>query len=409
MNLLRAEWGQLDSHELRILLNERIGGPGQYDSQATEPDRFYLPLARENCRVVLKYRDRRIASIEPGSAFDSAEWERIAEEIEISVLTGPTKVGRDFSFCSFRVQGSWRGERSGVQILPPPPDAPSAEVEMAEHPFVLEFPLQVTRLWPITNHRRLREHRNLTLLLNTLLAGRTNLQVRRSDHFWACIHRDAGDPEIRWVQNSYHAKLGNCVLDSPSSLTTERIEEIEPERYYTEVIGVDGLGLRVPADLDDSICLYQQLPPAQKKKFDRAVFWLDFASRQWHVSVSASFAALVSGIESLTDRGQIHRFKCPVCQDFCQHEIPGATERFRAFLEQYAPGPSMKKRRTAMYALRSGILHGSELMTIDEDIAFGWDPPWWSERQLHEELSGLTRIAMRNWLKDWFDAKASSQ
>jgi hypothetical protein len=40
------------------------------------------------------------------------------------------------------------------------------------------------------NHRRLREHRDLTLLLNTLLRGRTNLQPRRSNHFWASIPCD---------------------------------------------------------------------------------------------------------------------------------------------------------------------------------------------------------------------------
>jgi hypothetical protein len=26
-------------------------------------------------------------------------------------------------------------------------------------------------------------------------------------------------------------------------------------------------------------------------------------------------------------------------------------------------------------------------------------PPGWNERELHQELEGLTRIALRNWLK----------
>jgi len=47
-----------------------------------------------------------------------------------------------------------------------------------------------------------------------------------------------------------------------------------------------------------------------------------------------------------------------------------------------------------------GILHGNELMQIDQDLVFGWDLPWWEERQLHEDLWGLTRIALRNWLKE---------
>jgi hypothetical protein len=52
-----------------------------------------------------------------------------------------------------------------------------------------------------------------------------------------------------------------------------------------------------------------------------------------------------------------------------------------------------------MYSLRSGILHGSELMQLDQDLAFGWDPPWWKERELHDELWTITRLAVRNWLK----------
>jgi hypothetical protein len=59
----------------------------------------------------------------------------------------------------------------------------------------------------------------------------------------------------------------------------DRLEEIEPEEYYTEV-GNDGRGLWVPADLDEPICCYLGLLPGDKAKFDRATFWLDMASRQ---------------------------------------------------------------------------------------------------------------------------------
>ena len=83
-----------------------------------------------------------------------------------------------------------------------------------------------------------------------------------------------------------------------------------------------------------------------------------------------------------------------------QHEVPGATRRFKEFLDTHAPGASLAKRRDAMYSLRSGILHGSELMQLDQDRAFGWDPPYWNEHELNDELWGLTRVALRNWLKN---------
>jgi hypothetical protein len=175
-NLLSTTWRNLDSFELRLLLDKRIGGPGQYDGLPNNPNKLYLPLAGSSCRIGLTFRDKKIIAIEPGPAFDAAHWGRVSEEIEKSLLAGPLKVGREYSFSSFRVLGSWRGDRSGVQIVPPPDDAPRAHVEMADHPFILEFPIKESDFWPITNHRRLREHRNLTLLLNVLLAGRTSLQ-----------------------------------------------------------------------------------------------------------------------------------------------------------------------------------------------------------------------------------------
>jgi hypothetical protein len=206
-------------------------------------------------------------------------------------------------------------------------------------------------------------------------------QPRRPHGFWGCLTTDPNKPEYRWVNNQFWSPLNAVVLDTPSRLSIDRLEEIEAGRYFTEVIGSDGLGLRVPTDLDESICKYQRLDSARRKDFDRAAFWLDMASRQWNISMSASFAALVSSVESLiNNRGR------------------GSAARFRNFLERHAPGISLEERRKKMYELRSGILHGSELLTIDQDISFGWDPPWWNERELHSELWTLTRTAMRNWL-----------
>ncbi len=70
-NLLRETWTDLDSYELRLLLRERLGGgPGQYDGN---DDKLYLPLARTEPRLVLTFVGRKIATVEPGAAFDAAE------------------------------------------------------------------------------------------------------------------------------------------------------------------------------------------------------------------------------------------------------------------------------------------------------------------------------------------------
>ena len=115
--------------------------------------------------------------------------------------------------------------------------------------------------------------------------------------------------------------------------------------------------------------------------------------------MSLSFTALVSAIEALSERGVEHRLYCPDCEKLIPHESPGATERFRAFLEQYSAGMLDKNRRSQIYSLRSGILHGSKLLALDFDLAHGWDPPWWNERELHTDLWRVTSAAMRNWLR----------
>lgn len=379
-DLLQSGWTDLDSAELRFILLQRIGGPGQYDGRDSNPNTFYLPLAGSSCRIKLTFSgSKQIVGIEPGPAFDAAQWEEVVEEIE---RTGPYKVGRDCSFSTFRVDGSWRGKCSAVQILPPPADAPRAPVEMAKHPFIVEYPVKVSDLWPITNFRRMREHRQLTFLLNVLLAGGTTIQPRRSRHLWAVVpEKGISGQEVKWVQEFYFAKIGKAVRDELSPPAAETLEEVDAETYY-ETVGHDGRGLRVPADLDDSICCYMRLSKANRDKFSRAGFWMDIASRQWTVSISASFASLVIAVEALGARDL------------------RPTERFRNFIEQYAPGASLANRRSEMYALRSDILHGSGLMEMDQDAHFGWAPPEQNENNLMDELWGLTRIAMRNWIKN---------
>ncbi len=378
-NLYKTSWADLYVGELRCILQERIGGPGQYRDRSKNPRTFYLPLADSSCEIIVTFsEDKQILRIELGPAFDVTKWEQVVNDIE---SPGPIKVGRDCSFSSFRVVGSWRGMRSGVQILPPPADAPRAPYEMAEHPFVLEYPLKTSDLWPITNYRRIREHLRLTLLLNILIAGRTCVQPRRSRHLWATVPGNGEHSlEIKWVQEFFLADFGEAVVDHLLRADGERIKEIEPGAYYTSVCH-DGRTLQVPADLDDLICCYTQLSAKTRASFDRASFWMDMASRQWTMSFSAVFASLAIAVEALGDRAL------------------KATERFRKFIEQYAPGGGLESRRKEMYALRSDILHGSALMEMDQEGDFGWAPPEQNEKDLMDELWGLTGIAVRNWLK----------
>ena len=204
-------------------------------------------------------------------------------------------------------------------------------------------------------------------------------------------------PNIHWAQEFYFAPLDEVVSDSMAAPADTLIEEVESAAYY-ETIGYDGRGLRVPSDLDSSLCAYMRLPPDRWEVFHRAMWWMSAASRFGYRYMSASFIALVSAIESLTEQGISHRVFCPECNELTQHHSPGVTESFRRFLETYAPAASLRRRRTEIYELRSNLVHGGTLMELDEGRGGGWDPPWERERRLHDELSGLTRLALRNWL-----------
>ncbi len=400
-NLLRDSWADLDQADLRLLLQEQIGRPGQYDG---DDNVIHLPLAREECRVSVTFKGAKIVAIEPGLAFDRQEWDRICAEIEGPIQKGPQKIGRELGFSTHRVDGWWRGERSRVQILPPPEGAPLTN-EDADNPFVLEFPIQDAGVWPttnysITNQRRRREHQKLTLLLNLQLIGTTKFLRERRRNFWANVN-PGGEWKFEWVQEWYFADFGQIVVQELSAPVGKELEVLTSDSYYKGVIGLDGRGLRVPDDLDESICTYQSLPAALQAKFDRATYWFSMASRQWEDSMSASYASLVSAAEALTpEDGTKHWVYCVKCEKSITHDVPGATAKFRSFFETYAPDSGLKDRRKKIYELRSKILHGSDLMQLDQGRAFGWDPPWWNEREMNTELWGLMRTAARNWLKD---------
>ena len=396
-NLLSGR--DLDSTELRILLHELIGG-GQAKLKLPNPNKFYLPEAGPNCRVVLTLKNKKVIAIEPGQAFDETQWQTINNEIDKSLLAGPTRIGRDFSFSGYRVIGSWRGENSGVQILPSAANVPSAPVELADHPFVLEFPFMASTSNSITSYRRLRKHRDLTLLLNILLIGGVKSMWYRPASFWAA-DLDNIDQGSKWVQQSFFAPLGSCVADALSS-ATHPLQELPPHEYEA-IRGHDGEGLRVPSNLDQSIRSYESLSASNREKFDRAAFWFGIASEMRNVSVSASFAAFASAIESLTARGKRHSYKCLVCGRDTDHEFPGPTRLFRNFLDTYASDASLVEEReqiNQMYEMRSAILHGSDVMELDQSIpTMTWSPWGFKEQELYNSTWKVTRAALRNWLK----------
>jgi len=388
-------WPNLQATELMVLLHERMGGTWQGDLSVRRPSKLYIPMFGPTCRVMLKFDGPKIVAIEPGEAFDTTQWEQISNEIENSVLRGPTRVGREYSFSSRRVTGSWRGRHSGVQILPPPSNAPHPTIQPADYPFILEFPLMNASIDHLTNHRRIRKHRDLTLLLNILLFGGAKLMGLRPPHVWVLDLDDLGR-NSEWVPQGFRAPLGPAIIDSLSAPAADQLEEVAPEQYDEVVVSDE---LRVPSDLDESICLYEALLGVDREKFDRAAFWFSTSSRMWDISMSASFAALAFAIESMTTGSNVHEVQCHACGSPIES---GPTKLFRNFLAAYVPGASLARDRNDMYSLRSDVVHGEQLVELDREIPIvgAWTPPGFKELEQYRAMWQLTRTALRNWLKN---------
>ena len=185
-------WKTIDPFELRLVLEERVGGPGQYDGRSTQPMRLYLPLAGAASQIELTFDIDGIVSIQPGLTFDADHWAQVQQAIE-SLLFGAQKIEREYSFSRFRVDRAWHGAGSEVQISPPPDDALRTSWEIADHPFILEFPIQESDFAQVNNHRRMKCHHRLTLLLNVLLVGRISFLPTRPEYFWASVPREDRD------------------------------------------------------------------------------------------------------------------------------------------------------------------------------------------------------------------------
>lgn len=406
-NLLLPSWKNLDSNELRLLLNEKIGGTGQVDGGISESVPFYLPMAGDTCQIVIKYKNKKINSLLPGKAFDAGRWAEASSLINGLVDGGQKRVGRQIGFSAKRVSGNWRGANSNIQICAPPANAPLPNELIAENPFVLEFPFVQSGISRIDNYRLGREHCRYCRVLNVILFSHIQFHGIRQKKFWAQLWPKDGQPdsvEYRWVQNGYFVDIGEVVAEGHSSPSDPLAMVFSSSVYYLPQT-FHGDYLTVPDNLDSLLCNYQSLTLENKEKFDRAAYWFDIAYRQWEISASASYFSLVAAIEALSGKVESDKVKCDQCGIEYKPIASGAIRAFKDFLEKYAQGTGLNGQRNKMYSLRSNIAHGSGLLLLDNEYYFGWDPVSERERDLQWELWRVTKMAMLNWLK----ASSSSQ
>ncbi len=399
-NLFLPGWSSLDSTELRLLLNEKIGGSGQVDGDMAQHVPFYLPMADDTCQIILKFKNGKIIRIEQGESFNKESWKEIVFLIDGLLNRGRIKIGRGLGFSSRPVSGYWKGPCSNIQICPPPANAPQTTMHGAQNPFVLEFPIVMSGIDRVDSYRMGREYRKYCRVLNVILNSHIQFHGMRQRSFWAQLEQRRGSSELfeyRWVQSGYFADIGKVICDQHSSYSYQQIAHFDSAEYFSPRT-YHGDSLTTPSNLDDLLAKYQNLSRNEQEKFDCGAYWFDLSVRQWELSASASFLALVSAIEAFVGRGQSHDIYCPVCASDFTHEVPGVVQRFKTFLEEYGGDIGLTKERAAMYALRSGIAHGSTVLRLDDDHYAGWDPVTETERDLQWNMHKVAKTAMINWL-----------
>lgn len=209
------------------------------------------------------------------------------------------------------------------------------------------------------------------------------------------------------MQEGFNPGAYEGYADTLTASDVPPLEVIDTDIYYSDGPRLGDV-LTVPADLEESLDRYDRLSHEDRMRFDRAAYWLAVSTGNWELSQSISFTSLVTAVETLLSRGNVHQFICPQCGGTTTHEIPGPTKQFRDFLETYAVDTVTARTRHALYDLRSQIVHGSDLMQLDvETSLFGSDARESEQLDLHRTLSAAVRTALRNWLHD--PARAGQQ
>src|SRR5258708_6155663 len=198
--LPRLDVPDLDSGELRMLLDNQFGTPSIYEKGLTYPgSTLEYALKLVHTGDVLK-------RLEPGPRFKESDLERLREAVQRELVDSPGQtIARSVALSApWPVVGSFRATSGNFQLLPAPESAPRPPALHGEHPVILEFPVKRSTDSRITMVRRHRRDHEILLVLSALLRDSLNSTINsRPRNFW--VYTDAwDDPSFsnRWMRAS---------------------------------------------------------------------------------------------------------------------------------------------------------------------------------------------------------------
>lgn len=290
---------------------------------------------------------------------------------------------------TFRYRDRW-------QIRPVPDDAPKPSFAMAPHPFVLEVKGSAVSegfvRW-LQGGKLLRE---AELVLSLVLHG--GLAPDRStspSHEWVVLpgweySEDRPSPTSLLAQASYFMPTMPGRGDDFSDVAEVEPMRLVPDEEYFGRLGISVYQtLELPASLAALLDAVDALQPGDRDRFFRSAYWFSRAGGAWRLSQSLSYICLINAIEVLTPHGVEDR--CSTCG---LNRAPGPTARFRDFVERYAGDVPDRSR---LYAIRSRLVHGDQILQSDQPSGFAFTPHLWEERERHDRAWRVAQTAVINW------------
>lgn len=389
-------WGRLRVDdapvgELRIVLGSHFGSARHRGGDAIE----YLKA--EEVALSVTYDKGRVTRIAPGPALTSGDVAALEEKLERSVLADSgTRVRRQIAFSAVPVTGSWR-YRDSLQILPAPPQAPRPQYLLGDHPFVLEVTYAHSEEFTIALERAFHELDEVNLVLAGALPW-IDHRPRNSQQQWAIpVGGEAVPKRSMWTQTTYRFEGFEAIADALTSEPGPPLRLVEDSAYYARIGVSSDDTLELPASIETMLDRFYALEEKRRERFLRWCYWLNHSRRSRPLSMSASYMAVIQAIEAL--RPELPGG--PRCAACGRTTGAGSTRQFVDFMDAYVPRQDgeTEKERTTLYALRSSLTHGGNLLEQDRGMRLdSFHPRPLQEFHSADRASRLARLAGLNWL-----------
>ena len=317
-------------------------------------------------------------------------------------------------FSSARLVGSYRFDDK-LQLSEVPADSPRLDVEMGQHPLLVELELPKPDLEAIRAvlenglHERSDRYPNRALLNEYARTKQTEIcailvlvvdpyiRLPRLDHVWT-VRIQAEAAKTEYLQRGYVCDLRGLGEKGFREVDEQKIPKTSDNAHFNRFGQMVGDKLMLPNSADEIFENYFSLGDERKATFQRSVGLFQQAIRTKQISASLMYVGMVSAIENLIayeGRGD----QIESCNE-CGQPRYKVRQKFLSFMTKYTlSAPEFRAVADEMYRIRSGIGHAGALLSGDLVGQFVSAEDGLESFSHSIKVEIATRIALLNWLK----------